>query len=172
MDYLDKLEQENREYCDAIASHIESLRRIKSLFMVGGIELATTEQVADFYEVPVSKILMNLTLYKDEFEADGVGAWKPDEPKTVLTLNDGTEITIPDFGLLLWPKRAICRMGMVLSGSSVAEDVRRHLLHILDATPDEQKAAEIDKEIALVYEVIDEAIAEMKDKENKGDAHE
>jgi len=168
MDNLDMLEQENREYCDAIASHIESLRLIKALFMVGGIELATTEQVADFYEVPVTKIVMNLKLYVDEFVADGVYVWKPDKPQTVATLDDGTEITIPDVGLILWPKRAICRMGMVLSGSSVAEDVRRHLLNILDATPDEQKAAEIDKEIALVYEVIDEAIAEM----NKGDAHE
>ena len=168
MDNLDMLEQENREYCDAIASHIELLWRIKSLFVVGGIELATTEQVAEFYEAPVTKILMNLKLYLDEFEADGVYVWKPDEPKTVATLDDGTEIVIPDSGLLLWPKRAICRMGMVLSGSDVAEDVRRHLLNILDATPDEQKAAEIDKEIALVYEVIDEAIAEM----NKGDAYE
>ena len=168
MDYLDKLEQENREYCDAFANHIESLQRIKALFMVGGIELATTEQVADFYEVPVTKILMNLKLHVDEFEADGISV----KPKTVITLDDGTEITIPDVGLLLWPKRAICRMGMVLSGSAVAEDVRRHLLNILDATPDEQKAAEIDKEIALVYEVIDEAIAEMKDEQNKGDAYE
>ena len=77
MDDLDMLEQENREYCDAIASHIELLWRIKSLFVVGGIELATTEQVAEFYEAPVSKILMNLTLYEDEFEADSdtAGGW-------------------------------------------------------------------------------------------------
>lgn len=37
-----------------------------------GIGTATTEQLADFYEVPVGTIRPLLKPHKDEFESDGV----------------------------------------------------------------------------------------------------
>lgn len=52
----------------------DTLNKLKSLYFAlwKGEGIATTEQLADFYEVPVGTIRPLLKPHKDEFESDGV----------------------------------------------------------------------------------------------------
>lgn len=199
----------NRELRDKLVARTEVLERVKALFMVDGIELATTQQVADFFEVPVDNIKMNKRNNQEELASDGLRLWtltelrsKPlgdketnsklvltseskalgdkkskrdlllnNEPKPLgdkkresssllksnpkLLLTDGTEIPIPNRGLLLWPRRAILRMGMLMIDNPVARAIRDMLLNIEEVVPNEQKVTVVDNEITLLKSVID-----------------
>ena len=196
----------NRELRDKLVARTEVLERVKALFMVDGIELATTQQVADFFEVPVNNIRKNKQNNEEELASDGLRLWtltelrsKPlgdmkressslltNEPKALenkesdqksflnngikpqnvvfknepmvngkLLLTDGTEIPIPNRGLLLWPRRAILRMGMLMIDNPVARAIRDMLLNIEEVVPDDQKVTVVDNEITLLKSVID-----------------
>lgn len=163
----------NRELRDKLVARTEVLERVKTLFMVDGIELATTQQVADFFGVSVKNVQMNKLNHEEELKSDGLRLWTLNElrskplgdketqrnwvlksnPKLVLT--DGTEIPIPNRGLLLWPRRAILRLGMLMIDNPVANAIRDMLLNIEETVPSEQKVTVVDNEITLLKSVID-----------------
>lgn len=61
---------------------IEVLDKVKALMMLPDIQLATTEQVANFYEVDSKSILMILNRHSDELNSDGYSVWKAENFKS------------------------------------------------------------------------------------------
>ena len=57
---------------DAAIERVEVLDKVKTLFLVPQMMMATTEQVADYYEVPLVTIKTCYLRNKDEIDLDGV----------------------------------------------------------------------------------------------------
>lgn len=62
---------ESREEREKLIGRIDVLEKVKSLLLLPALELATTQQVADFYEVGVKAIEKLVERNKDELLSDG-----------------------------------------------------------------------------------------------------
>lgn len=159
---------ENKELRDGAIERIEVLDKVKQLFLIPELECMTVKQVADYYEIPLSTVNDQYQNNKLEFDEDGVISKTPKDfkalnygdtviknmsqqnGKLVITLNDDTELIIPNRGIKCFPKRAILRMGMLLRDSEIAKEVRTQLLNTFEHSTEEQRTAEIDEETALL----------------------
>lgn len=106
--------------------------------------MATTQQVADFYEVTDYALKMIVNRHKEELISDGyrvlkgkvvLGQFERSNsllPLSVLNKQGGYLVNDEYFfsyrGVGLFPKRAILRVGMLLRDSAVAKEVRTQLL--------------------------------------------
>lgn len=106
------------------------------------MEVATTSQVADFYNVDQEAIKSIVYRHKEEINKDGYITKQGKEIRKILegcTLqltkiepklghfivhNKDTKTKITYSNVALFPKRAILRVGMLLRGSEVAKEVR------------------------------------------------
>lgn len=103
-----------------------------------GSKIATTEQVAEFYEVSTETIQKAFQRHRDEFESDGVKVLKGKALKDVV---DRLSTTSKAPQATAWNPRGAVRLGMILRDSEVAKAVRTASL---DAN---QISAEKDDEI-------------------------
>jgi hypothetical protein len=110
------------------------------------IQLATTQQVADFYEVDVTAIRMIVNRNRDEIESDGYSTWKMKDflgsnkmlcPKITsyrghfeVEFSNGQTENFNQKGIGLFTRRAILRVGMLLRDSEIAKEVRTQLLKL------------------------------------------
>ncbi|EOP13216.1 hypothetical protein ICS_01380 [Bacillus cereus BAG2O-3] len=144
---------ETKEEREALIERVDVLKKVKDLLLLPGGEVATVRQVADFYEVDYKAINTITQRHKKELSSDGMLRLKRKNVSEFLKLQaEVTEITsytanvtdehgnIHKFnnrGSLVFPKRAILRVGMLLRDSEVAKEVRSQLLNI------EEKAQEV-----------------------------
>lgn len=181
--------QEARE---EMVERIDVLEKVKGLLLLPAIGMATTQQVADFYEVGVEAIQKIIQRNGDELRSDGYCLMTGGEVKKlevdnmsvskivnkrgyflIETDNGFVKIAYPSNGL--FSKRAILRVGMLLRDSEVAKEVRTQLLNIEEKAPEVIKSAEINKEKQLALEVLFgeteeirlKAFAEYNDNKNK-----
>lgn len=148
---------------DQCIGHIEVLERVKELILLPRIDCYTMKQVAEWYEVDQATIRQIWQRNRFELESDGASkvsvssfAEKFDcdiisqsnRGTTTYTI-DGVSVTIPNVGVILFPRRAILRVGMLLRDSRVAQEVRTQLLNICDALPAPAQTVEIENEIDL-----------------------
>lgn len=127
------------------------LNRVKSLYFAlwKGIGTATTEQLADFYEVPEVNIRQLIKPHQKEFELDGLkvarGKELKDASNPFLLATKTNQLTI-------WTPRAALRLGMVLRNSAVAKAVRTSLLdaveYIIPAQAQEIERLKLELELA------------------------
>lgn len=148
---------------DQCIGHIEVLERVKELLLLPRLDCYTMKQVAEWYEVDVEAVKKTYQRNRSEFESDGATkvsvsefAEKLDWDKmsqsnrgTKTFTIDGVSVTIPNVGVILFPRRAILRVGMLLRDSRVAQEVRTQLLNICDALPAPAQTVEIENEIDL-----------------------
>lgn len=106
----------------------DTLNKLKSLYFAlwTGEGIATTEQLADFYEVPVGTIRPLLKPHKDEFESDGV---KTLRSKALKDARCVIQLAPETSQALIWTPRAALRLGMLLRDSDIAKAVRTSLLN-------------------------------------------
>ena len=64
-------------------------------------------------------------------------------------LSDDVTLRVPNTGIILFPKRAILRIGMLLRDSEIAKEVRTQLLNAFENAPDEAKTEELDAEMQM-----------------------
>lgn len=118
-------------------ARVEVLDKVKQLFLIPELECMTITQVADYFGTDSTTIRQQYQRNKDEFDSDGTHIKKMSEFQIsnvtschtrkvtqqggglVISLEDGTEIKIPNCGTRCFPKRAILRMGMLLRDSRV-----------------------------------------------------
>lgn len=157
---------ESKELREQLASRVEVLETVKKLLLIPKTEFATVKQVAEFYEVGetvIEKIYMRngeelksdgmcLKSYKDFLNGQHVGLEKM-SGKVIFKFDDETELSIPNRGLKVFPRRAILRIGMLLRDSTIAAEVRTQLLNIEEKTPNKIKTQDITEEQALTYAV-------------------
>ena len=119
-------------------SSLDHLNKAKSLVMAvwQGSGIATTEQMADYYEVSVDVVKMTLTRHRDEFESDGVREIKGKDLKALQ--NQGSnDLLLPEktTRLNVWTPRSALRLGMLLRDSAIAKQVRTLLLDLTELAP-------------------------------------
>jgi len=156
---------DNKVERDSLVERVEVLDKVKNLLLLPELEMATTQQVADFYGVNEKAIRSMVADHRDELELDGYTTKSGKEIKGKLdsalkTLSKieprlghfvvtykGEETKIAYRNVALFPKRAILRVGMLLRDSEVAKEVRTQLLNIEEHTATEVKTYEIDYEV-------------------------
>ncbi|GCF66939.1 hypothetical protein QJ529_03930 [Bacillus paranthracis] len=126
---------------DSLVDKVEVLSKVKEFSLPPELEMATLQQVADFYEVPKKMITNLLESHKDELVSDGYMYMKGNKissffPKMkrrgsyTVTSRNGEKYTYSSGESALFPKRAILRVGMLLGGASeVAKKIRAQLLN-------------------------------------------
>ncbi|PHG75163.1 phage antirepressor KilAC domain-containing protein [Bacillus wiedmannii] len=121
-----------KEEREALIERIEVLQKVKDLLLLPGLEMATTKQVAQFYEVTHEAIRKVMSRHGDELQADGMHLEKYSEIKERITVSNVTllENGVSKRGTYVFPKRAILRVGMLLRDSLIAKEVREQLLNI------------------------------------------
>lgn len=156
--------------------HFEVLEKVKELLLLPDNETATVKQIAEYYstyrteeekadgltdiiitEDAIQKIYQR---NKEEFSKDGVMIKKskdflnwtkcPSQRGSITMLfENGQTLTISNAGVKVFPRRAILRIGMLLTGSEVSSEVRTQLLNIEEKTSDDVKTQDIDEEERL-----------------------
>ncbi|NUM33643.1 MAG: hypothetical protein HUU50_03830 [Candidatus Brocadiae bacterium] len=103
----------------------EVLEQIGNLVLIPNIGFATTEMLAEFYQVSIETIKKITLRHKDELELDGyiVVPWKEFMEKYSLPLKSKGRM------VALYPRKAILRIGMLLRDSSIAKQVRTYLIN-------------------------------------------
>ena len=153
---------------DKSVEHYEVLEKVKELLLIPNTKWATQKQVAEYYEVGEKAIETIYSRHRDELESDGVSLKSYKEflniqnegleisyvvGKTIFTFANGNELTVPNRGLKVFPRRAILRVGMLLRDSEVAKEVRTQLLNIEEKTSTEIKTEDIEEEQELMLSV-------------------
>ena len=166
MDYR----QVREEYID----RVDVLDKVKNLLVIPAMECMTMKQVADYYEVSVEAIKGTYKYHKEEFVTDGaikhsisdiknsIGVKYPNlkmdniKGGMIIEIDENTKVLIPNTGVILFPKRAILRVGMLLRDSVIAKEVRTQLLNIVEVAQEEKPeiiTQEIQKEEDLLLNI-------------------
>lgn len=157
---------DDRTLRDNSVSHYEVLEKIKKLLLIPSLEVMTTEQVADYYEVDYGAVKKVYQRNADELESDGMRiekmenflkgqnvSFQKERNKAILTYNNGITLSVTNRGLKVFPRRAILRVGMLLRDSVIAKEVRTQLLNIEEKSSDEVKVQDIKEEQRLMLNV-------------------
>lgn len=136
----------NEDLQNTLINRIEVLDKVKGLLLLPQLEMATTKQVAEFYEVDSSAIRKIIQRHRVELDLDGLTRMKgKDIIKEIDTRDNlshlsiirekggflvGEDTKVSYSGDTLFPRRAILRVGMLLRDSAVAKEVRTQLLNI------------------------------------------
>jgi len=122
------------------------LEKIKVLPYLTKDMRSTIQQTSSYYEVPEATTRQILSRNKEEFSGDGIVVVKRRDFSGLSLLHDVT-----DFGrtpsLTLLPKRAILRLGMLLTESPVARSVRNYLLNLEEIAEPDQKEWSLQREL-------------------------
>ena len=112
---------------------LETLDKAKALLMAvhQGNGFATTEQVAEYFELSVDAIESVIRRHREELISDGFKVVRGKDLKELLlagsvTKTEPEKITV----LSVWAPRSMLRCGMLLRDSQVAKQVRNVLLDI------------------------------------------
>ncbi|MED3122953.1 hypothetical protein [Bacillus wiedmannii] len=125
---------------DSLVDKVEVLSKVNELLLPPELEMATLQQVADFYDVSNKEIINLLESHKDEIVSDGcmlmkgnkISSFFPESKRRgsyTVTSRNGEKYTYSNNESRLFPKRAILRVGMLLRDSEVAKKVRARLLN-------------------------------------------
>ncbi len=134
------------------------LAKVKALYFAvwKGVGTATTEQLAQFYEVPVGTVRPLLKPHKEEFETDGVKVLRSKALKDARCL---IQLPSETSQALIWTPRAALRLGMILRDSTVAKAVRTSLLDAVETVIPAQSARIRELELELQVAQAREAAA-------------
>lgn len=160
---------EKKNLRDEYIDKIEVLDKVKTLLLLPDIQLATTQQVAEFYEVEKHVISETVVRNREEIISDGYVVWKASDfysnklfEKKITTTRGSFEVEFSNgakekFATRangLFPRRAILRIGMLLRDSNIAKEVRTQLLNIEEKATVEQKTTSITEEQQLVLNIV------------------
>ena len=165
---------ENKSTRERLIGNIGVLDKVKDLLLLGDSEYATTQQVADYYEVGLEAVKKLVNRNKEELINNGLKDITGKETKDILA-SDNMSITnfkgyfmvenqkMSNRNNLLFPKRAILNVGMLLRDSHIAKEIRSRLLDIEyesnnavqenGQTVKENITQEIDKEKELLFKM-------------------
>jgi hypothetical protein len=117
---------------------LKHLNKAKSLLMAmwQGTGVATTQQMAEYYEVPIDTVQTVIKNNRDELESDGLKKLNAKELKALRSLGL-SDLDIPDSTtvLTIWTPRSALRLGMLLRDSAIAKQVRTLLLDLAQSVP-------------------------------------
>lgn len=109
---------------DSLATRTDVLDKVKVLSLLPDDMHATTEQVANYFEVGIETVKNVVKRNRDEIEGDGYRTITRSAFEERFTMNLPSSAST----IALFPRRAILRTAMLLRDSSVARQVRTYLL--------------------------------------------
>lgn len=111
----------------------EILGRVKALVFaaINGGNFITTDEVADFYEVPVETVRSMMKFNREELNADGIKLLEGAEYRKVRLLIHRTSTSANK--TMIWTPKSVLRAGMMLTQSQVAKAVRDALINMVEA---------------------------------------
>ena len=116
---------------------IDVLEKVGKLLLLPNKDFATTKQVAEFFKVSIETVKSSIKDNKTELENNGLFLLKGQELKEFKASFDGSFKTLSKINreLILFPKRAILNIGMLLRDSEVAKRLRQALLDVIEESP-------------------------------------
>ncbi|ENY8698314.1 hypothetical protein [Clostridioides difficile] len=167
---------ENKELRDRNIDRVDVLEHVKEILTLANTDFSTVELVSEYYEVKEATVQECIRLNKEELKNDGLKKYKKNEiisifernpinlenvknerTKSIVTFKNNESVSINNTGLILIPKRAILRIGMLLRDSEVAKEVRTRLLDIIH---------DAEEQTEIVNDVIEEIRTEQNIKED------
>jgi hypothetical protein len=117
-----------------------------------GTGAATTQQMAEYYEVPVDAVESVLRRNRDELETDGVNTLKGSDLKAFRYHSVKLTESSKTARVTIWTPRAALRLGMLLRDSEVAKQVRNVLLDVAQTT-EPRDTGDVQREISQLIEL-------------------
>ena len=143
---------ENQDIREKMISNVSVLEKVKDLLLLGDSEFATTQQVADYYEVGLEAIKSIIKRHKEELLSNGYSYMKKSE---IILMVHNEPIEIPNRGTGIFTRRAILNVGMLLRDGEIAHQVRTSLLNMSENKEAiQQEVSNIDKEKLLALDVL------------------
>ena len=107
---------------------LDVLDKVKELVMLKGTEYMTLEQVSNYYNVPKHTIETIKSRNKEELESNGMKLYSRNDIKNLIGQKDAKlEITIPNRGMILFSKRAILNIALLLKDNVIADKIKQEL---------------------------------------------
>lgn len=126
---------ESRFLRDANVVRIEVLNKVKALTMLPDDTHVTVDMAASYYEVPDFHIRTTINRHRDELTKDGLKTLRGEELKEFKEIIAIHNVSLnAKANLLIIPRRALLRIGMLLRDSEVAKQVRSYLLNVEQIT--------------------------------------
>lgn len=115
---------------DDLVDRTDVLDRVGVLRALPGDVFVTTDMAAEFYQVSVDTVRTVVKRNREEFDSDGVEVIDRDE----FALRFKTNLSRSS-AFMLYPRRAVVRLGMLLRDSEPARQVRDYLLDVEETSP-------------------------------------
>ena len=155
---------DDRHLRDKNVSRFDVLEKVKDLLLISGTDYAVLSQVADYYEVGLEAIASLVKDNREELLEDGLINATGVETKEILGkfskdfANQRGYFTCDGIKFnhrnnLLFTRRSILRVGMLLRDSVIAKEVRTQLLNIEEKTSNDVKIQDITEEQSLMLAV-------------------
>lgn len=114
----------------------------------------TVDQVATYYEVTTEAIKTIIKRNRGEFENDGMVVLTGEDLKDFIAKvcevqSEPSKISPKTRSLTLVTKRSLLRVGMLLTNSELAKDIRDYLLNIEESTDIDRKSWAIQREVGI-----------------------
>jgi hypothetical protein len=111
---------------------LEAINKAKALLMASwnSTNIATTEQMAEYYEVPFETVKTVVKRNREELQSDGLKVLKGKDLEGVRFIVNLTQDV--QSSLTIWTPRAALRLGMLLRDSLVAQKIRTILLDVAE----------------------------------------
>ncbi len=122
---------ESRTLRGSLRERTEALEKVKALHLLPDGVHVTKEMVADYFEVDPEAVKSLARRHREELRESGMVVLNGADLETFLGVNM-TPRKIPGRGLLVFPRRAVLNVAMLLRDSTVAREVRRSLLDLAD----------------------------------------
>jgi len=139
------------QFSHEAASDVLSKAKALVFALWQGTGAATTQQMAEYYEVPVDAVESVLRRHRNELKPDGVIILTGNQLKTFKQLS--AKLTESNAGsMTVWKPRAALRLGMLLRDSKVAQQVRTVLLDVAEAA-EPHDTSNVQREISQLIEL-------------------
>ncbi len=145
---------ENSELRTQLMERVEVLAKVKEIITLPNTELSTMKQVASYYEVNYDTIKKLVQRNTDELTNNGMKFMTYGELKDLLGGDKVSLAEISTKGSNIFSSRALLNVGMLLTESKIAKEVRIQLLNGFEQLSTEQKVKEINREDELMLAVM------------------
>lgn len=145
---------ENKEAREMLLDKIEILDTAKELVLLPDTQLATTRMVAEWFEVTSDVIRDNIRRNREELEENGLTKLSYKEIKELVNSEKFSQLKVSRQGAVIFSRRTILNMAMMLRDSVIAKRVRTALLDQQETMTTEQKVAGIDEERELLMKIL------------------
>jgi hypothetical protein len=133
---------ESKSLRESVIKHTEVLDKVKGLTMLPDDLHITVQMAADYFEVSKKTLESCIEDNHEELKSDGTKVISGDE---LAPLKRAGSISKNVAQLMIIPRRAVLRMGMLLRDSEVAKQVRTYLLNLEEASPKRERAKAVSK---------------------------